>query len=87
MRLTFFLHALLRVLAAALLADATLHRAPRQSDGTSKLVVAHHIVGLTASYTIDDWKADITLAQSSGVDGFALNVGTDSWQVTQVASA
>lgn len=31
--------------------------------------------------------SDITLASSKGIDGFALNVGSDSWQPTQVANA
>ena len=45
------------------------------------------MVGNTYPYTQDTWASDIALAQANGIDGFALNVGTDSWQVTQVASA
>ena len=55
--------------------------------GRRKYVVAHHMVGNTYPYTQDTWASDIALAQANGIDGFALNVGTDSWQVTQVASA
>jgi glucan endo-1,3-alpha-glucosidase len=32
-------------------------------------------VGIVASYTQDDWTADMQLAQGMGVDGFALNIG------------
>lgn len=53
-----------------------------------KLVFAHFIAGLTINYTRDDWKNQITLAASHGIDAFALNVGTpDSWQVDQVTTA
>ncbi|KAH9927687.1 glycoside hydrolase family 71 protein [Fomitopsis serialis] len=53
----------------------------------SKLVVAHHIVGYTYPYDITDWESDIQLAYNSGLDGFALNVGSNSWESTQVANA
>jgi hypothetical protein len=33
------------------------------------------------------WAADIKLAHESGFDGFALNLGTDSWQIKQLGSA
>ncbi|KZT12051.1 glycoside hydrolase family 71 protein [Laetiporus sulphureus 93-53] len=56
-------------------------------DASSKLVVAHHIVGNTYPYTQADWLADINLAHESGLDGFALNVGPDSWQPARVADA
>lgn len=32
-------------------------------------------VGIVASYVQNDWAADMQLAQSMGVDGFALNIG------------
>jgi len=32
-------------------------------------------VGFVESYTQDDWRADMQLAQGMGVDGFALNIG------------
>ncbi|KAF5332414.1 hypothetical protein D9758_015098 [Tetrapyrgos nigripes] len=46
-------------------------------------VVAHHIVG----NTIQDWPDDISLASKHNIDGFALNIGTDSWQPDCVADA
>ncbi|OSD07255.1 glycoside hydrolase family 71 protein [Trametes coccinea BRFM310] len=57
-----------------------------------KLVVAHHIVGLTGGggsgdFTLDTWKNDIKLASSKGIDGFALNVGADDFTYTQVGLA
>ena len=64
------------------------HRAFTKKDGGNpKYVVAHHMVGNTFPYTEGDWLSDITQAHSAGIDGFALNIGSDSWQATQVASA
>ncbi|OAX44314.1 glycoside hydrolase family 71 protein [Rhizopogon vinicolor AM-OR11-026] len=45
------------------------------------------MVGNVYSFTVDNWLADISLAHSSGIDGFALNVGIDDWQPQQVANA
>ncbi|KAF5342756.1 hypothetical protein D9757_014508 [Collybiopsis confluens] len=52
-----------------------------------RYVVAHHIVGNTFPYTSQDWLNDIKLANASGIDGFALNIGRDSWQPDRVADA
>ncbi|KAI0778002.1 glycoside hydrolase family 71 protein [Irpex lacteus] len=49
----------------------------------NKLVFAHFIVGNTYNYTVDSWKA----ASSKGIDAFALNVGSDPWEPSQVANA
>ncbi|KAI0682732.1 glycosyl hydrolase family 71-domain-containing protein [Cytidiella melzeri] len=54
---------------------------------TPKLVFAHHIVGNTYNYTINTWTADIVLASSKGIDAFALNVGADTWEPSQVSNA
>lgn len=56
-------------------------------DNSTKFVVAHFMVGNSYPYTLNDWLSDIQLAHESGIDGFALNVGSDSWQPQQVASA
>ncbi|KAI0761962.1 glycoside hydrolase [Trametes elegans] len=56
-------------------------------SGVPKLVVAHHIVGLTSDFTIDDWTADIKAAQAGGIDGFALNIGNDPFTNTQAENA
>ncbi|KAF8494304.1 alpha-1,3-glucanase [Gautieria morchelliformis] len=45
------------------------------------------MVGNTYSYTSSDWTEDIELASSHGIDGFALNVGSDTWQPKHVAAA
>jgi glucan endo-1,3-alpha-glucosidase len=60
---------------------------PIVSDGSRKYVVAHHMVGNTFPYTPQDWADDIALAHASGIDGFALNMGTDNWQPARVADA
>jgi glucan endo-1,3-alpha-glucosidase len=41
----------------------------------------------TYSYTQATWAAKIAQAQSAGIDGFALNMGIDSWQPARVADA
>ena len=60
------------------------------------------MVGNTYPYQLDDWKKgtwltrrlssltwprDINLALEHGIDGFALNIGSDDWQVARVADA
>ncbi|KAF9452895.1 glycoside hydrolase family 71 protein [Macrolepiota fuliginosa MF-IS2] len=60
---------------------------PQDNDGSRKYVVAHHMVGNTYPYTINDWADDIALAHASGIDGFALNCGTDEWEPAHVADA
>lgn len=57
------------------------------SSGSQKYVWAHHLIGNTYPYDQNAWVADIQLAQANGIDGFALNIGTDSWQPDRVAKA
>ncbi|KAF8967166.1 glycosyl hydrolase family 71-domain-containing protein [Flammula alnicola] len=57
------------------------------TNGSTKYVVAHHMVGNTFPYTVQDWADDIALAHASGIDGFALNMGTDDWQPARVSDA
>ncbi|KZT29607.1 glycoside hydrolase family 71 protein [Neolentinus lepideus HHB14362 ss-1] len=66
--------------------DSSTH-VKRQAATTTKYVVAHHIVGNTYPYTVSNWASDIALASAHGIDGFALNVGSDSWQPARVADA
>ncbi|THH14940.1 hypothetical protein EW146_g5466 [Bondarzewia mesenterica] len=65
----------------------TTSTAPASSEGSRKYVFAHHMVGNTFPYTVNDWAADISLAHSNGIDGFALNIGSDDWQPARVADA
>jgi len=44
------------------------------SAAVAQNVFAHVIIGNTGSYDIDQWKSDIQLASSHGIDGFALNI-------------
>lgn len=60
---------------------------PAATNGSQKYVIAHHMVGNTFPYTLDDWTEDITLAHASGIDGFALNIGSESWEPARVADA
>lgn len=75
--------ALLSLGFAALL----VHAAPSKRDAGTKNVFAHFIVGFTDTYTTADWTEDITQAHAAGIDGFALNVGSNDWQPAQVAAA
>ncbi|KZT55640.1 glycoside hydrolase family 71 protein [Calocera cornea HHB12733] len=52
-----------------------------------KYVVAHFMVGNTYPYAQSDWANDIALAQANGIDGFALNYGSDSWQPARLSDA
>jgi glucan endo-1,3-alpha-glucosidase len=70
----FFTFVRLLALVAPYVAAAPIRHQPRQA-ANPKLVVAHVIVGNTASYSVETWKQDIQLAQANGIDGFALNVG------------
>jgi len=58
-----------------------------QRDSGSKYVVAHFMVGNAYPYTVNDWSKDIELASSAGIDAFALNIGSDSWQPDRVKDA
>ena len=49
-----------------------------------KHVFAHFMVGIVSTYAAADWEADMTLAKSKGITGFALNIGTDSYTQTQL---
>ena len=50
-------------------------------------VYAHHMVGNTYPYGKADWANDISIAKAAGIDGFALNMGSDWWQTARVADA
>lgn len=56
-------------------------------DAAPKYVVAHFMVGNSAPYTSQDWADDINQAMASGIDGFALNIGKDSYTPTQLDNA
>ncbi|KZP09492.1 carbohydrate-binding module family 20 protein [Athelia psychrophila] len=57
-----------------------------RASGT-KYVFAHFSVGIVASYAQSDWTNDMQLAQAIGIDGFALNIGTDSYNAQQLGYA
>ena len=57
------------------------------ASSNTKYVWAHVIVGNTYPYAYSDWMTDIGLAKAAGIDGFFLNIGSDSWQPARVADA
>lgn len=54
---------------------------------STKMVFAHFMVGIVSSYQASDWANDIALASASGIDGFALNIGADSYTESQLTLA
>src|ERR1700760_4946698 len=54
---------------------------------TAKDVFAHYIVGSTAQYTQADWLRSVQQAARAGIDGFALNIGADSYTNAQLTNA
>jgi glucan endo-1,3-alpha-glucosidase len=59
----------------------------KDASDSPKMVFAHFMVGIVASYQASDWANDISLATASGIDGFALNVGADTYTETQLTLA
>ncbi|KAL7419434.1 hypothetical protein Q5752_006272 [Cryptotrichosporon argae] len=57
------------------------------SSSETHYVWVHHMVGNTYPYAESDWASDIAQAAAYGIDGFALNMGVDSWQPARVADA
>jgi glucan endo-1,3-alpha-glucosidase len=45
------------------------------------------MIGIVEPYTQADHEADQSLAKSKGITGFALNIGTDDYTVTQLTNA
>ncbi|OCF75909.1 hypothetical protein I204_03206 [Kwoniella mangroviensis CBS 8886] len=72
--------------AAAIASSTTGVASPPSATGTKQLF-AHHMVGNTYSYTQSTWADDISQASAAGIDGFALNYGSDSWQPSRIADA
>ncbi|KAL1412022.1 hypothetical protein Q8F55_003019 [Vanrija albida] len=56
-------------------------------SNSAHYVWAHHMVGLTYNYSPSDWSGDVSAAKAYGIDGFALNMGSDYWGPAQVDSA
>ncbi|TCD66615.1 hypothetical protein EIP91_001125 [Steccherinum ochraceum] len=52
----------------------------KRDDSTPKAVFAHFMMGNAYPYTTQDFEDDIKLAHASGIDAFAVNMGTDDWQ-------
>ncbi|KAF8226555.1 glycoside hydrolase [Tricholoma matsutake] len=77
---------LLMVAVLAALVMGSIEHAVRDTSRT-KYVFAHFLVGIVASYSLSDWKADILLAKEMGIDGFALNIGRDPYTDVQLGYA
>lgn len=45
------------------------------------------MVGVVSSYVQSDWEKDMSLAKAYGIDGFALNIGTDPYTDLQLSNA
>jgi glucan endo-1,3-alpha-glucosidase len=51
-----------------------------------KHVFCHFMMGNTYPYTETTFLNDISVAQSAGIDGFALNIGQDTWTSSRIAT-
>ncbi|KAK8865867.1 hypothetical protein IAR55_001015 [Kwoniella newhampshirensis] len=71
--------------AAGTTATAAATTVPQSSDRHE--VWAHHMVGNTYPYGASDWANDMSAASAAGIDGFALNMGSDYWQTARIADA
>jgi glucan endo-1,3-alpha-glucosidase len=56
-------------------------------SGQQHYVWAHHMVGNTFTYFQSDWEDDMRAAKSQGIDGFALNMGSEFWEPNHVQTA
>ncbi|WVQ96734.1 hypothetical protein IAU59_003841 [Kwoniella sp. CBS 9459] len=52
-----------------------------------KLVVAHFMLGNTYPFTDKDWETTFDLAEATSLDGLALNLGPEDWQLHQAQRA
>jgi glucan endo-1,3-alpha-glucosidase len=57
-----------------------------QSAPGDKHVFCHFMMGNTYPYTEATFTNDISVAQSAGIDGFALNIGQDTWTSSRIAT-
>ncbi|KAH7104525.1 glycoside hydrolase family 71 protein [Auriculariales sp. MPI-PUGE-AT-0066] len=83
--LSFLSAALLAMLSAAVATPAPSRVVARQT--ANKIVYGHFMVGVVESYSQEDWELDMRLAQETGLDAFALNIGKDSYNKQQLAYA
>lgn len=58
-----------------------------KNNGGEKQIYAHHMIGNTYPYNAGTWRQDINEAKGAGIDGFILNLGSDSWQPDRVRDA
>lgn len=57
------------------------------ASSSQKYIWAHVIMGNTYPYSYNTWMNDVRMASASGIDGFVLNLGSDSWQPARVQDA
>lgn len=60
---------------------------PVKRASNERYVFAHFMVGFVDEYIQSDWAADITLAHSKGIDGFALNCDGQAQNAVQLGYA
>ncbi|WVO19194.1 uncharacterized protein IAS62_000472 [Cryptococcus decagattii] len=52
-----------------------------------RIVVGHFMLGNTYPFQPEDWEKVFNLAQDTSLDGLALNIGPEEWQLSQAQSA
>ncbi|KAG9007239.1 hypothetical protein FRB93_008062 [Tulasnella sp. JGI-2019a] len=70
------------ILALSLSLSGTLARV-----ADAKYVFAHFMAQNSYSYSVSDWTNDITTAAGIGIDGFALNIAANDYEVPRIADA
>lgn len=54
------------------------------SNANEKYIFAHFMIGNTYPYQPQNFHCDVSEAVATGIDGFALNLGNDSWIPSRV---
>ncbi|KAL1412911.1 hypothetical protein Q8F55_000660 [Vanrija albida] len=67
--------------------NSSLPRPILASTGYERRVVAHFMLGNTYPFTEKNWEDTFDLAEKHGLDGLALNLGPEDWQLTQARVA
>ncbi|KAI5452377.1 hypothetical protein NCC49_000937 [Naganishia albida] len=66
---------------------AELTQAVQKPEKRDRVVTAHFMLGNTYPYVAEDWQENFRLAEETGIDAFALNLGPEPWQLAQARSA
>lgn len=75
------------VASASASASASAPALPPVTGTSDKRVFAHYMVGIVSQFAQSDWEKEMSTAKAHGIDGFALNIGTDDYTQKQLDNA